>query len=338
LIAANVSTGKSFSLDVLSSAFDRGVALLADDELHPAFPDEAFQIVKRQTAGELTGQLKSPNYKASRALLEALYPPGDPSRRAATPESVTSLTLGEVKDYYMATFRPDLATVVVIGDVTPEHARSAIEQSFGGWKAVGPPPDVFPQPVPANRPSRTLIPATGQIQADVTLGQTLAIGYNHPDFATLDLANTVLTGGFYASLLFHDLRELHGYVYTVGSNLSGGHNRSAFSVNYGSDPQNVDRAAALVIADLRALQKTPLNPQRLLKAKALVIGQLPISQESYGGLASQIADFVATGRPFDADRLEAQAQFAATPQTVRTALARWIRPNGFVRVVVGPAR
>ncbi len=38
-----------------------------------------------------------------------------------------------------------------------------------------------------------------------------------PAWAPLQVANTVLTGGFYSSLLYHDLREVHGYAYSVGA-------------------------------------------------------------------------------------------------------------------------
>ena len=238
-IAATVGAGHSFSLDVLSKDFDRGVELLADDELHPALPAQAFGIVKQQSIGSLTGTLKSPDYKAGRAFVEAVYPANDPARRTATPETVGTVTLDDVKSYYASAYRPDLTTIVVVGDVTPEHARAAIEKSFGAWKATGPKPDLFPPAVPPNKSAQATIPATGRVQSEVRLGEVIPIGYNDPDYPVLQLANTVLSGGFYASLLFHDLRELHGYVYTVGSSLSGGKNRSTFNVNYGADPQNV---------------------------------------------------------------------------------------------------
>jgi len=337
-IAATVSAGKSFSLDVTSDAFERGVTLLADDELHPSFPADAFAIVKTQNVGALTGAIASPDYKAQLALVDALYPPGDPVRRHETPGSLGAVTLDDVKSYYGATYRPDLTTIVVIGDVTAERARAVVEAAFGGWHATGLRPDLFPAAVAPNKPSSHVVPATGRIQADVTLAQTLPIGYRAADFPLLQLANTVLTGGFYASLLFHDLRETHGYVYSVGSNMTGAHNRGTFSVNFGSDPQNVDRATRLVVDDLTTLQKKPIDAERLLTAKALVVGQLQVSQESYGGLAAQILDFVATGRPFDEDRIDAGTQLAASGEAVRAALARWIRPHDFVRVIEGPAR
>ncbi len=336
-IAATVSAGRSFGVDVLSADFDRGVALLADDELHPAFPAQAFGIVKQQTVGALTGTVKSPDYKAQRALADALYPAGDPSRRTATPETAGAVTLDDVKAFYGSTYRPDLTTIVVVGDVTPEHARSTIEGAFGTWKATGPTPDVFPPAVPPNKPASTVVPATGRIQSDVTLGETIPLTYNDPDYAVLRLGNTVLSGGFYASLLYHDLRELHGYAYTVGSSLSGGRNRSSFTVNYGADPQNVGRAAKLVVDDLTSLQKKPLTADRLTRAKALVVGELPVRQESYEGLADQLLTYASTGRPLDQDLIEARAQLQATPESLRAAFAKWIRPQDFVRVVQGPA-
>jgi zinc protease len=336
-IAATVNAGRSFSLDVLSKDFDRGVELLADDELHPAFPQPSFEIVKKQTVGSLTGTVKSPAYKADRALAEALYPAGDPDRRTATPQTASAVTLADVKAYYAAAYRPDLTTIVVVGDVTPQHARAAIEKSFGGWTASGATPNLFPPPVPPNKAASATIPATGRIQADVTLGETIPISYRHPDYPLLRLANTVLSGGFYASLLYHDLREAHGYAYSVGSNVSGGRNRSRFSVNYGADPQNVARAARLVVDDLTSLQRKPLSADRLTRAKALVLGELPIAKESYEGLAGQLVAYASTGRPLDEDRRLATAALAATPEQVRAAMAKWIRPRDLVRIVVGPA-
>ncbi len=336
-IAATVNAGHSFSLDVLSKDFDRGVELLADDELHPALPQQAFGIVKQQSVGALTGEIKSPDYKAGRAFIEAAYPAGDPARRTATPESVGAITLDDVKSYYAASYRPDLTTIAVIGDVTPEHARAAIEKSFGGWKAVGSKPNIYSPAVPPNKSADATIPATGRIQSEVRLGEVIPMSYDDPDYPVLQLANTVLSGGFYASLLYHDLRELHGYVYNVGSSLAAGKNRSTFNINYGADPQNVARAQRLVIDDLTSLQKKPLANDRLTRAKALILGELPIRKESYDGLAGQLIAYASTDRPLNQDLIYAQAQLAATPERLRAAMAKWIRPNDLVRVVTGPA-
>ncbi len=336
-VAASASAGRSFSLDVLSADFDRGIALLADNELHPAFPAPAFAVVKQQTVGELTGEIASPAFKVQRALTDALYPPGFPQRRFATPQSTGTVTLDDVKAYYAAVFRPDLTTIVVIGDVTPEHARAAIEQSFGGWKAEGATPNVDPPAPPPNKPAQATIPATGRVQSEVTLAETIPLTFNDPAYPLLQLANTVLTGGFYASLLYHDVREVHGYAYTVGSSVVATRDAGSFRVTYGSDPQNVDNAQKIIVDDLTSLKTKPLDAARLQRAKALVVGELPVRQESYDGLAGLLLAYAASGRPLDSDRRYAEAQLAATPASVEAAFAKYIRPADFVRVVEGPA-
>jgi zinc protease len=280
--------------------------------------------------------VQGPDFKSHQALVSALYPAGDPARRTATPETVGTVTLDDVKAYYAATFRPDLTTIVAVGDITPEHARAAIEASFGAWTATGPAPNIYPPAIPRNAPSQASIPATGRIQSDVTLAQTLPLTYNDADYPVLQVANAALSGGF-GSILFHDVREIHGYAYSVDSSFAGGHNRSTFTVNYGAYPQNTLRAQNLIVHDLKAFQTTPLPADRLIRAKALLLGRLPVRSESFDGVAGALLTYSVTGRPLDTDRRYARAEFGASADAVRAAVAKWVRPDAFARVTVGPA-
>jgi zinc protease len=81
-IGADESAGVSFSLQVLATQFDRGVQLLADNELHPALPEQAFGTVRQQLAAAVKGQIDSPGYLTNRAFHKLLFPENDPD---ATP-------------------------------------------------------------------------------------------------------------------------------------------------------------------------------------------------------------------------------------------------------------
>ncbi|MGZ4994330.1 MAG: insulinase family protein [Methylobacter sp.] len=335
-IAASVETGMAFSLKVLSKDFDRGAQLLADAELHPAFAPNAFAVVKRKAYQNALGQEKAPGHLASVALSKALYPPGDPERRFATPHSVGKLALDDVKAWHRNAYRPDLATIVVIGDISPEAAKNSFERWFGAWNAIGPTPNVYPPTVANNRPAALFIPAASLIQDQVLLAENLGLLRTDPDRAPLEVANTLLGEGFYASLLFHDLREVSGYVYTVSTNLNIEKTRSQFAIAYGAMPQNVSKAAALAIADLRRLQTETWPDVRLQHAKALLLGKHVLKGQSYDGIAQQLLSYASEGLPLDQDLLDARAQLAVTPESLRSAVAKWIRPGSFVRLVVGP--
>jgi len=336
-IAASVQGGTDFGLDVLSAHFDRGMQLLADKELHPALAASDFAIVRNQLAGELTGEMTSPDHLAQVALDKALYPAGDPAQRFATPATVAALTLADVKAWYAAAYRPDLTTIVVIGDTTPDAARAEVEKYFGAWHASGPAPGLDRPAVPPNAPSAVNVPATGRVQSSVGLVETLPIRRADPAWAQLELANAVLTGGFYSSLLFHDLREVHGYAYSVQSRVQAGRVRSTFRINYACDAGNIVPAEAQVQAVLTRLQREAIEPERLLRSKALLIGEIPIRESSYDGVTSQLIQYAALGLPLNQNVIDARAELDATPASVQAALARYVRPKGFVRVVTGPA-
>ncbi|HEY1868794.1 MAG TPA: pitrilysin family protein [Candidatus Cybelea sp.] len=336
-IAASTNAGTDFGLDVLSSSFERGVQLLADEELHPAFDPSNFAIVRTQSAGELVGEMTAPDHLAQVAQNKALYPAGDPSQRYATPKSVNALTLDDVKSWYASAYRPDLTTIVVIGDTTPDAARALFERYFGAWKATGPKPNVEAPPVPPNVPTQVNVPATGRVQSAVQLVETLPIVRADPAWAPLQVANAVLTGGFYSSLLYHDLREVHGYAYDVESRVGADRVRATFAVEYGCEPQDVLPAEAQVQAVLGELQRQPIDADRLLRSKALLIGEVPIRESSYDGVSGQLLRYSALDMPLDQNLVDARAELSASAASVQAAMAKYIRPDAFVRIVTGPA-
>ena len=335
-IAASTSAGTQFGLQVLSSNVDRGMELLADQELHPGFDPKAFQVVQQEIVGGLKGEVDSPEHLASVALNNALYPPGDPERRFATPQTAAALTLDDVKAWYAKAYRPDLTTIVVIGDITPDRARALVEKYFGAWNNSGGTPNVYPPPVPQNAPAAVTVPATGRVQSSVRLVETIALLRTDPDWAPMQVANTVLTGGFYSSLLYHDLREVHGYAYSVESDVSAGKVRSTFGIYYGCDPNNVLPAQSQVAAILKQLQTAPIEADRLLRSKAILMGDVPIREASYDGVTRQLLNYAVRGLPLDQNMVDAKAELEATPQAIQAAIAKYVRPDGFVRVVTGP--
>jgi zinc protease len=336
-IAASESAGANFSLKVLKKDFDRGVQLLADNELHPALPTEAFKIVQQQTAQETAGELQSPGYRTERALEHALLPPTDPLLREATPQSISSLKYADLENYYRRTFRPDLTTIVVIGDITPEEVRPIIERYFGSWQGAGPKPDVVLPPVPGNKAAAVNVPDPSRMQDSVNLVEELEMNRFNPEYYALQLGNHVLGGGFYATRLYRDLREKAGLVYNIDDSVTAGQTRAQYSVTYGCDPQNVSKARAMVEQDLRDMQKNNVTPAELQQAKALLLRQIPLAESSEDNLAAGMIARARIGLPLDEPQNAAKRYFEMTADQVRAAFSKWVNPGDFVQVVRGPA-
>jgi zinc protease len=335
-IAASESAGADFSLQVLKENFERGVQLLADNELHPRLPAAAFKVVQQQTAQSVAGLLDSPGFRSELATLNGLLPKDDPELRHATPQSVSSLTLKDVEDYYQKAFRPDLTTIVVIGDITPEEARATIAKYFAQWKAVGPQPQVEYPPAPPNQASAAVVPDPTRVQDGVQLAEELPMNRFNPDYYSLQLGNHILGGGFYATRLYRDLREKTGYVYYVSNALDAGKTRTVYRVEYGAEPANVAKANALVIRDLEQMQNANASDAELRQAKALLLRQIALAEASETSVATGLLGRAVIGLPLDEPILAAKRYDATTAEQVRIAFAKWIRPDEFVEVVRGP--
>jgi zinc protease len=336
-IGARVSAGTSFELKALTDHFERGVQLLADNELQPALPEEAFKIVRSQVAGAVAGQLQSPDHLTSRALKEALYPPGDPSLRQATPATVAALSLGDVRSYFAKVFRPDLTTIVVIGKVTPERAKAAIEKYFGSWRASGPKPPTLLPPVPSNGPATVAVPDSSRIQDKVVLAETLGMTRTNPDYYTLVLGNHVLGGAFYATRLYQDLREKTGLVYYVGVELDADQTRAAYAINYGCDPGNVTKARAIVRRNLELMQTQPVSADELRQAQAMLLREIPLKESSLANIAQGLISRSLLDLPLDEPTLAAKRYVSLTAPQVQEAFAKWLRLPDLVQVTEGPA-
>lgn len=335
-IGAEISAGTSFSLRVLPEKFEKGMELLADNLLHPALPEKAFTVVKEEAIKALRGELASPGFLSKRALSTALYPPNDPLRRYAKPETIARVSLKDVRSYYAKVFRPDLTTIVVVGQVTPERARTMISAHFSGWRATGRKPRTDLPRVPRNKPSSSLVTDSSRVQARVILAQTIPLTRRHPDYYKLQLGNHVLSGAFYATRLYRDLREKTGLVYSVESFFSAEKDRSLFRVFYACDPPHVSKARSMVEQNLRRMQTERVTPAELKQAKILLLRQIPLAEASIEGIAEGLLSRSLRELPLNEPTRAAKYYEKITAEQVRNAYATWVRPGGFVQVVTGP--
>ncbi|MBS0382960.1 MAG: insulinase family protein [Proteobacteria bacterium] len=335
-IAATESGGSSFKLAVPSENFDKGLQLLADNELHPALPQEAFGVQQQTLSRTLAGELQSPRYKMMRALMKGLLPAGDPGLREATPKTVDGLTLADARAYFGKVYRPDMTTLVIVGDVTPAQAKAEVEKYFGAWKAEGPKPDVVPKPVPVNPASYTVVPNAYASQDQVLMGQSLDIDIHNPARYALQLGNEVLGGNGFASRLMVDIRVKHGYAYGAGSGLQFDRSRSIFYVQYGSDPDKVKPVDGLVHQNLDEMRSTPVKPDELLNAKQARIRSIPLEVASVNAIARSLLDWSIKGEPLDEPMVAAKHYLDLTAAQVQDAFKQYIQPANLVQVVQGP--
>jgi zinc protease len=221
--------------------------------------------------------------------------------------------------------------------VSAEEARTVIGRWFGDWRATGAKPNTTPAPVPPNAPAAVAVADAEAVQDTVYLAEQLQLNRFDPDYYPLELGTHVLGGGFYATRLYHDLRQVRGLIYTVDVHLDASKTRAGYAVTYGCDPGNVSKARALIERDLDQMRTQDVSAGELHQAKALLLREIVLNESSEEAVARGLLARAEMGLPLDEPQIASHKLYALTAAQVRAAFDRAIRPHGWVQVVRGPA-
>lgn len=152
----------------------------------------------------------------------------------------------------------------------------------------------------------------------------------------MQLGTYVLGGGFYATRLYHDLRKVTGYVYSVDVSLNASNTRASYSVDYACSPENVSKARALIEHDINQMRTEDISAGELHQAKAILLRQTLLSESSEEILAQGMLDRAEIGLPLDEPIRAARRYAELNAQDVKMAFVKAVRTDHLVQVVQGP--
>ncbi|MBV8581395.1 MAG: insulinase family protein, partial [Candidatus Eremiobacteraeota bacterium] len=252
-LAADVSFGTGFFAHGRAKDFPALLDVLADDVRRPNLPADKFALVKSQLGAFAGRRALQAGFEAQRLFNIALYPAGDPALRIPTERSIENVTLDDVKAYHAAYVRPDLTTLVVVGDVDPADVTREVTARFGDWTANGPKPDPHLPQIPLPLP-QTRVVTTASQDVTVELGAP-ALAASSPDYDPLTLANAIYGGaGGLDTRLFREVREKRGLVYGASSSLDANRDRGTFTISFSAVPAKIDAAETIVKSELKRMQ------------------------------------------------------------------------------------
>lgn len=318
---------------------DASLALMADQLLHPAFPQASLDRIEANRAAELQRLRDQPGYIAGRVLASALYGT-HPYARASTDSSIRAITRDDVARFHDRYYGPQNIAFVVAGDITPDSAVAALQRVFGravwpsGGTAVG--RSAIAPPTPPARTTIDLYDRPGSPQSVIAVAQ-LGPRRDTPDYYALDLLNTVL-GGAFSSRLNQNLRERHGWTYGAGSGFA--YRRvpqvGQFSASSAVVAAKTDSALIEMMRVLRDIRTTrPVTDSELAFAKSSATRGLPLAFETIDEDAGAGAEVLRDGLPLDYyDHLTSRFR-AVTAADVRRAAERHLDPAHMAIVVVG---
>jgi predicted Zn-dependent peptidase len=344
-LGASIGTGSTtdtsqVSMTALTANLLPSLELMADVVRHPAFAEPDIARVKNQRLADISQEQASPMGLAQRAIrpliygTQHVYGSVGASGKAATIEALTPAALRAEHDKWL---RPDLAHIVVVGNVTMAELLPQLETAFGGWKAPtgAPPTKAIDAPVQAARPRLVVIDRPNSPQSVLMFGRALPLKGTGTGQEAVELANEVI-GNDFLSRLNSDLREDKGWTYGISSSLIQVRGPRGFVV---MTPVQTDRTAdsiKLIIADMKAFPaQKGVDAVELQRVTEGNIRNLPNRFETNGQVLGALLDNQRLSRPDDYQARLPEIYRALDAKAIDAAAAQYLQPEGMVVVVVG---
>ncbi len=343
LLGADLSTGSnldmsSVSLSALKETLDQSLDLFADLILHPSFPAEELERLRKQRLAHIQQEKARPVTMALRVFPAFLYGKGhaygNPLTGSGTEETVQKMSRDDLVKFHQEWFKPNHATLVVVGATTLAEIQPKFEKLFASWKA-GDVPSKNISTVELPEKSRVYImDRPGSIQS-VILAAHIAPPKANPQEIPIETMNTVL-GGDFTSRINMNLREDKHWSYGALTLLWDARGQRPYLVYASVQTDKTKESLGEIQKELNGIRgDKPATEDELARAKASETLTLPGRWETMSAVVDSIGEIVRFGLSDDYFNTFSQRVRAMGLDDINDAAKKVIHPGNLVWVVVG---
>lgn len=337
----NVFAGKEsirVSANTLARNYDATLALMEEILLEPRWDATEFDLAKQRIISQIRQEEANPNAIASNAYDILIYGKDDirAQNRLGTIETVSNLTIDDLKAYYNAYISPSVTRLHVVGDISENELVKSLSGLSNKWKS---------KPVKLPELSQPKAPEKSQVYFyDVPDAKqsVLNIGYaampaTDPDFYPATVMNYILGGGGFASQLTQELREGKGYTYGVRSGFSGNEYDGTFTISSGVRT-NVTLESTQLVKEILSNYGPGFTEKDLETTKGFLIKSNARAFETAGAKLNMLENISQYGWSYDYVKEREAIVRGMTVDKIRSLSEKYLDENKMIWLVVGDAK
>ncbi|PTX14952.1 zinc protease [Pontibacter mucosus] len=251
------------TVQALKKNLDKTLVLLEERLFRPKFAPDDFERLKKQRLEGIANQATQPTAIANNVYGKLLYGEGNVMAipTSGTVETVSNITLEDVKKFYNDYYSPSVAQLVVVGDITEKELTGKLN-FLKKWKKknVQIPADVK---APAIEKTRIyLVDKPDAAQSEIRIGY-MALPFDATgDYYKLGLMNYNL-GGAFNSRINLNLREDKGYTYGARSGFSGSKYAGPFTASAGVRADATAESVTEFMKEITGFHKNGITAEEL---------------------------------------------------------------------------
>ncbi len=316
------------------------IELMADIAMNAKITDGDLKKAKTKTLSGIQTQKNQPDAMVRNVSSAVNFGKNHPYGEVATEESVNKITLDKCNHYYKTYFRPNVAYMAIVGDVTINEIKPLIEKYFGKWQKAAVPAAKYTIPALSQTGAKVtkvaFAPRVAAVQSVVSVTYPIDLKPGTPDVIKARVANTVLGGGSQGRL-FLDLREKHAWTYGAYSSLRDDELGGNFSATVKCRNAVSDSAITALLDEMNAMRNERVSDTSLQNSINYLSGNFAIGLEDPKRVAQFAINIERYHMPKDFYQNYLKNLSAVTPDDVMAMSRKYIQP-GVANIVVAGSK
>lgn len=321
----------------LKNNFNKIFALMADVALHPSFPADELEKIRTQELSSLAQSKEDANAIASNVVHSLMYGKSHPYGEVETEESVKRVTVDDIKKFYNTNWKPNIAYLIFVGDITVDEAKKLSTTYFGNWARGVIPAENYTTPVAPAKTYIAIVDRPSSVQSVINIVAPVQMKPGTPDAIPSSLMNSILGNGS-TGRLFKNLREKYGFTYGAYSTLQSDRLVGNFTASAAVRNEKTDSAIGQFLLELNRIRTEEVSSEAINQTKNEMSGSFARSLESPSTIANFALNIARYNLPKDYYQNYLKNLAAIDNAAVQSMAKKYVQPGNVHIVIVGNAK
>ena len=319
----------------LLESLDSVLDVFSDVLRNPTFPQSELDKYKQRLLSQIENQRSSSSFVAQEQFARAIYGEFPAGTLVPSETSIRALTTADLAAFHSQNYAPNVAMLLVAGDVTMAQLKPKLERALGSWERKDISGTAFPTVAPPPASRVFVLDRPQSVQTSLVMGNLATTG-DDPDRFAITVMNRIL-GGSPASRLFTNLREAKGYTYGAYSSVSNNRYAGVAGASAEVRTEVTEGAMKEFMYEFERIGKEPVSDVEMANAKRALIGGFALSLENPQAFLGNV--YVQKLYGFPANYWEQYPKLleSVTKADVSRVAAKYFNPKSMQIVAVGDA-
>lgn len=331
------ATARSVNAFSLKNNFPKVFALMADVALRPSFPADELEKIRTQTLSALAQNKEDANAIASNVVSKLVYGKNHPYGEIETEETVKRVTVADIKKYYSTYWKPNIAYLIFVGDITVDEARKLTTAAFGAWQKGVIPPQVYKAPAPPAKTYIAIVDRPSSVQSVINIVSPIQLKPGAPDAIPSSVMNSLLGNGS-SGRLYKNLREKNGFTYGAYSTVQSDKLVGNFTASASVRNEKTDSAIGQFLFELNRIRSEAVTAEDVSRTKNEISGSFARSLESPSTIANFALNVARYNLPKDYYQNYLKNLAGVDNALVQTMANKYVQPGNVHIIIVGNAK